>query len=154
MFGRKYQHIAGFFKKIKNFLSQAHHVFYKSYIQPNIDFYNIVWGSSCESSKMKMIRLQKRACPVILYYNVEDPNEAIQSLKSLSVYYRLFLIKEVFMFKVYNGLTPSYISENFTLRNEMNVSANLRSSASGCFIPPLPKKECFTHNMCYSGCSI
>ena len=34
------------------------------------------------------------------------------------------------MFKFYNGLTPSYISENFTLRNEMNMSVNLRVSKS------------------------
>ena len=33
--------------KIKKFLSQAHRVqFYKSYIQRQIDFCNIVWGSS------------------------------------------------------------------------------------------------------------
>ena len=135
--------------KIKNFLSQAHRVqFYKSYIQPHIDFCNIVWGNSCESSKMKIFRLQKRACRVILDYNVEDSDEI------LSVYDRLFLRKAKFMFKVYNGLTPSYISENFTLRNEMNMSVNLRSSASGCFIPPLPKKECFKHSMRYSGCLI
>ena len=89
---------------------------------------------------MKIFRLQKRACPVILDYNEEDSNEAMQSLKSI--------------FKVYNGLSPSYISENFTLRNEMNMSVNLRSSASGCFIPPLPKKECFKHSMRYSGCLI
>ena len=47
------------------------------------------------------------------------------------------------MFKVYNGLTPSYISENFTLRNEMNMSVNMRLSASGCFIPQLPKEQYF-----------
>ena len=35
--------------KIKSFLSQAHRVqFYKSYIQPHIDYCNIVWGNSCE----------------------------------------------------------------------------------------------------------
>ena len=37
---------------------------------------------------------------------------------------------------------------------EMNMSVNLRSSASGCFVPPLPKKECFKHSMRYSGCLI
>ena len=58
------------------------------------------------------------------------------------------------MFKVYNGLTPSYISENFTFMNEMNMSVNLRSSSSGCFIPPLPRRKCFKHSMRYSGCLI
>ena len=78
--------------KIKNFLSQTHRVqFYNSYIQPHIDFCNSVWGNSCESSKMKIFRLQKCACGVILDYNVEDSKEEIQSLKILSVYDRLFL---------------------------------------------------------------
>ena len=55
--------------KIKSFLSQA---------RPHIDYCNIVWGNSCESSKMKIFRLQKRACRVILDYNVEDSYEAMQ----------------------------------------------------------------------------
>ena len=81
-----------FLSKIKNYLSQAHRVqFYKSFIQPHIDFCNIVWGNSCQSSKMKIFRLQKRDCRVILGYNVEDSNEALQSLKILSVYDHVFL---------------------------------------------------------------
>ena len=127
--------------KIKHFLSQAHRVqFYKTYIQPHIDFCNIVWGNSCESNKMKFFRLQKRACRVILDYKVENTYEALSSLKILSVYDRLFLRKAKFMFKVYNGFTLTYISENFTLRNEMDMSLHSRSSATGCFVPPLPKK--------------
>ena len=59
---------------------------------------------------MKIFRLQKCACWVILDYNVEDSNEAIQSLKILSVYDCLFLRKAILMFKVYNGITPSYIA--------------------------------------------
>ena len=54
------------------------------------------------------------------------------------------------MYKVYHGLTPHYISENFVLRNEMDMSVHLRSTAAGRFVPPLPKKEC----MRYSGCLI
>ena len=52
------------------------------------------------------------------------------------------------MWKVYNGLTPCYMSENFTLRNEMDMLVNLRSSALGCFIPPLPpQKKCVTQDV-------
>ena len=82
---------------------------------------------------MKIFRLQKRACRIILNYHVEDSYAALSSLKILSVYDRLFLRKAKFMFKVYHELTPKYISENFTRRNEM-------STATGCFVPPLPKK--------------
>ena len=45
-----------------HFLSQEHCVqFYKSYIQPHIDFCNIVWANSCESNKRIIFKLQKRA---------------------------------------------------------------------------------------------
>ena len=80
--------------KIKKFLSQAHRVqFYKSYIQPHIDFCNIVWGSSSESNKLKIFKLQKRACRIILDYNVDNINEAMKTLKIMSVYDRLYLRK-------------------------------------------------------------
>ena len=58
------------------------------------------------------------------------------------------------MFKVYHDLTPTYISENYVQRNEMEMSIQLRSSAAGCFVPPRPKRECFKQSMRYSGCLI
>ena len=140
--------------KIKKFLSQAHRVqFYKSYIQPHIDFCNIVWASSSESNKLKIFKLQKRACKVILDYNVDNSTDAMKSLKIMSIYDRLYLRKAKFMFKVYNNIVPAYISENFTLRNNENTNIQLRSSA-GCFIPPKPRTECFKHSMRYSGCLV
>ena len=84
--------------KIKKFLTKDHRVqFYKSYIQPHIDFCNIVWGSSSESNKLKIFKLQKRACKVILYFNVNDINEAMKSLKIMSIYERLYLRKAKFI---------------------------------------------------------
>ena len=103
---------------------------------------------------MKIFKLQKRACRVILDYNVEDSNEAMQSLKILSVYDRFFLRKAKFMFKVYHNLTLTYISENYVQRNEMGMSIQLRSATAGCFVPPRPKRECFKQSMRYSGCLI
>ena len=37
---------------------------------------------------------------------------------------------------------------------QMEMSIQLRSSASGCFVPPRPKRECFKQSMRYSGCLI
>ena len=142
--------------KIKKFLSQAHRVqFYKSYIQPHIDFCNIVWGSSSETNKLKIFKLQKRACKVILDYNVDDIHEAMKTLKIMSVYDRLYLRKAKFMFKVANNMTPTYISENFTSRNHVtNTTMLLRSSTAGCFVPLKPRTEYFKHSLRYSGCLV
>ena len=66
--------------KIKKFLSQAHRVqFYKSYIQPHINVCNIVWGSSSETNKLGIFKLQKGACKVMLDYNVNDIHEAMKT---------------------------------------------------------------------------
>ena len=142
--------------KIKKFLSQCHRVqFYKSYIQPHIDFCNIVWGSSSETNKLKIFKLQKRACRVILDYNVDDIHEAMKSLKIMSVYDRLYLRKAKFMYKVANNKTPTYITENFTPRNNaINTTILLRSSTAGCFVPPKPRTEYFKHSLRYSGCLV
>ena len=140
--------------KIKKCLNQTHRVqFYKSYIQPHIDFCNIVWGNSSETNKLKILRLQKRACRVILDYNINDINEAMKTLKIMSVYDRFYLRKAKFMFKVYNNLIPQYISDHFTLRNNvLDTNVSLRSSTAGCFVPPKPRTEYFKNSLRYSGC--
>ena len=58
------------------------------------------------------------------------------------------------MFKVYHNLTPTYRSESFNLRSNLNTSVNLRSMTTGCFVPPKPQTECFKQSMRYSGCLI
>ena len=77
-----------------------------------------------------------------------DSLEAFRSLNFLSVYNSLFLRKN----KIYVQGIPQYIFVNFVLRNEMDMSVNLRSTATGCFVPPLPKKGCFKQSIRYSGC--
>ena len=155
MYSAYTQHKNKLDKKIKKYLSQEHRIqFYKSYIQPHIDFCSIVWGSSSESNKCKIFKLQKRACKVILDYSVDNSSEAMQSLKIMSIYDRLYLRKAKFMFKIFNNTAPVYISENFTLRNNVNTSINLRSSAAACSIPPKPRTEYYKHSLRYSGCLV
>ena len=84
---------------------------------------------------MKIFKLQKRACRVILDYNVEDSNEAMQSLK---IY---LYMTTCFFEKQYHNLTPTYISEIFVHRNKMNMSNNLRSATPGCFSHHIQKRN-------------
>ena len=46
--------------------------------------------SSSETNKLKIFKLQKRACRVILGYNVDNIHEGMKSLKIMSVYDRLY----------------------------------------------------------------
>ena len=77
---------------IKRFLSSDHRVqFYKSYtsIQPHLDFCNIDWRSSSDANKQKIFKLPKRACKIILDFNVDDVDEAMNTLKIMSIYDRV-----------------------------------------------------------------
>ena len=51
---------------------------------------------------IQITKLQKRACKVILTYNVDNSTEATQSLKIMSIYDRLYLRKAKFVFKILN----------------------------------------------------
>ncbi len=114
--------------RIKDFLSIEHRVqFYKTYIQPHIDYCNIIWGNAKQTNLNRLFRLQKRACKIILDYNVDDINQCFKQLKIMTVYERVYFRKSKFMFKVANSLTPSYISELFTIRQADDTMPLLRS---------------------------
>ena len=68
-----------------------------------------------------------------------------------SLYMIAYFLEKQSLLKVYHDLTPTYISENYVQRNEMEMSIQLRSTAAGCFVPPRPKREYFKQSMRYSG---
>ena len=67
-----YHLISGFFQKSRNFYPK--HILCNSINRISYLFLTsailCAWCNSCETSKMKIFRLQKRACRVILDYNV------------------------------------------------------------------------------------
>lgn len=122
---------------IKEFLSTEHRtIFYKTYIQPHIDYCNIVWGGTTQLNLNRIFRLQKRACKIIMDYNVENISECMQKLKILNVFERLYLRKAKFMYNIANSVTPEYINEMFHQRTAQENLPLLRSSVSQNFIPP------------------
>ena len=138
--------------RIKQYLSVEHRTqFYKTYIQPHIDYCNLVWGGTSQLNLNRLFRLQKRACKIILDYNVENILESMKELKILTIYERLFLRKSKFMFKVYKSETPLYINEMFNLRAVNENLPVLRSSVSSNFTTPRPNREIFKQSITYSG---
>ena len=135
--------------RIKDFLNTEHRVqFYKSFIQPHLDYCNIVWGATTQSNLLRLFRLQKRACKIFLDYNVDNIFESMKDLKIMTIYERIFFRKAKFMYKVSNSITPSYINDMF-IRRTTNLA--LRSSTSINYIPPKPNKEIFKRSISYSG---
>ena len=90
--------------------------FYKTYIQPHIDYCNLVWSGTSQNNLERIFRLQKRAVKVILDYNVDNIFQSMEDLKILTVFERLFLRKSKFMFKADRLETPQYINEMFNQR--------------------------------------
>ena len=138
--------------RIKDYLNKEHRVqYYKSFIQPHIDYCNIVWGTTAQSNLLRLFRLQKRACKIILDYNVDNIVESMKDLKIMTIYERIYFRKAKFMYKVSNSMTPSYISDMFNRRSASPSGLVLRSSTTNNYIPPKPNKEIFKRSISYSG---
>lgn len=142
--------------KIKYYLSLEHRlIFYKSYIQPHLDYANIVWGNTTKNNLMQIEKLQKRACRVILDFNVSDVYQSLNDLKIMTISERVFFRKAKFMFKISKELTPEYIYEMFTRRQHTSdgggESLMLRSMAAQNFILPKPHKELYKGSLAFSG---
>ena len=138
--------------RIKEYLNiEQRTQFYKTYIQPHIDYCNLVWGGTSQINLERIFRLQKRACKIILDYNIVNIYQSMEDLKILTVFERLFLRKSKFMFKVDRSETPPYINDMFNQRIFDENMPLLRSAISSNFIPPRPKKEIFKQSLIYSG---
>ena len=113
---------------MKEYLSTDQRVqFYKSYVQPHIDYCSAIWGGTSQRNLDRIYRLQKRACKIILDYQYENIATSMEELKILNIYERIFLKKAKFMFKISQSLTPEYINEMFHTRPLNNILQSLRS---------------------------
>lgn len=142
--------------KIKNYLSLNHRItYYRSYIQPHLDYANIVWGGTTKTNLMQIERLQKRACRIILDYNVNNVYQSLNDLRIMTISERVFFRKAKFMFKVSKGITPDYINSMFSKRSQVNHTGNesysLRSIAAENFLLPKPNSELYRNSLAFSG---
>ena len=100
---------------------------------------------------MKIYRLQKRACKIILNYDIYDMAESMNKIKIFIIYQRYFLRKAKFMFKVSIQEAPLYIQGMFEptiLSNEYRI---LRFSSNNNFVTQRPNKELFKDSLSDSG---
>ena len=126
--------------------------FYKSFIQPHVDYCNIVWASVSKSNLNRIERLQKRACKIILDYDCENGIQAMADLHIMTVHERILLRKAKFMYKVSKGIAPQYITDLFEHRNtEDETFPVLRSTTSDNFLLPKPRIQLFKNSLSYSG---
>lgn len=138
-------------RKIKSYIPLQYRViFYKSYIQPYLDYCNIIWGNTSNSNITTLIRLQKRACHLIQDQYVENFQDAMNNIKVLTIHERIFLRKAKLMYKVSRKSIPVYLSNIFHQR-DADGTPNLRSIRRKNYIIPRPKKELFKKSFQYTG---
>jgi hypothetical protein len=136
--------------KIKTFTSRNHQIiFYKAYIQPHLDFCNVIWGGTGKTNLDKLFLLQKRAFKIILGPEYTSFPEALEKINALSIHQRILIQKAKFMYKVHQNLLPTYILEMFEYRKPSNTA--LRSISNTDFQIPRPRIELFKETMSYSG---
>ena len=87
--------------------SRAPHSILKSIIHPIFIYVILFWVATLKHISRKFLgyRKEHHHHRVILDYNVEDSSQAMDTLKILSIYDRLYLKKAKFMYKVYQRIT-------------------------------------------------
>ena len=136
--------------RIKSYIPLDYRIiYYKAYIQPHLDYCNVIWGNSKKANLNNLTILQKRACRIILGDQYSTFKEAMKQINILSIHGRIFLQKAKFMFRVSRKTNPSYINNMFLSSGFSNI--NLRSSNALNFVTPKPNIELFKESMSYSG---
>ena len=137
---------------MKDYLSTEHRVqFYKTYIQPHIDYCSTIWGGTSQYNLNRIYRLLIRAVKIIVNYQYDNIANSMDELKILNIYERIFLRKAKFMFKVSKSILPSYVNEMFSFRPFNETLQSLRSTGALDFYTPRPQKEIFKQSLIYSG---
>ena len=139
--------------RIKVFIPINYRImFYKAYVQPHLDYCSIIWGSTKQSNIQVLVRLQRRACRIILGEQYTTLNEALDKINSLNIKHRISLQKAKFMYRVSQNAVPSYIQTMFNYN--IRRPDHLRSSNKTDFLIPKPNTELFKGSMSYSGVKV
>jgi len=136
--------------RIKMFIPlSARILFYKAYIQPHLDFCNVIWGGTNNTNLHKLYVLQKRLCKTIFGKNYTSVPNSMEAMSCLSIHERIIVNKAKFMYKVSKESIPCYVVNMF--ENDQRVYTNLRSASSLNYAIPRPKMELFKQSISYSG---
>lgn len=119
-----------FFSRVSQFLSVATNItVYKTIIQPHFDYCASILNFLDNNSIAILQKLQNRGMRIILKCNRFTPIKSMLNvLEWLSVKQRLKYFTLVFVFKILNGLCPSYfcnyIVYNYQIHNHLTRSNN------------------------------
>ena len=94
-----------------------------------------------------LLRLQRRACRIILDEQYTTLNEALNQIYSLNIKHRILLQNAKFMYRVSQNAVPSYIHTMFNTMLRVQIIYVLQING---FLIPKPNTELFKGSMSYS----
>ena len=112
----------GILKKVKPVLNRLNLIdIYRSLIEPYFTYCCIVWDSIGETQTKSLQKLQNRAARIITgaSYLIRS-NDVLDQLGWLNLAEQRQYQKAIMMFKIINGLTPSYLSDMFTRTSSLS----------------------------------
>lgn len=138
-------------RELRNILSLPQLVsLYNALITPYFDYCSTVWGNCGTVLSNKLQKLQNRAAPIITTSRYEiRSTEILSTLNWCNLQTRRIQQKCTLMYKIINGISPSYLNEMFVPVNETH-NHNLRNSEVNVKIP-LPRSEYLKRSLAYSG---
>ncbi len=106
-------------KRIHKYLPhQTRLTFYKTFIQPHIDYCSTIWGQSPHISRIHI--LQKISLRLIMNVpNLTHSAPFFKECQVMSIQDRVKFRTVKMVYKTLNSLTPTYMKEFFTYQSEM-----------------------------------
>ena len=133
--------------KLRHYVSKdTLRMLYFAFVQPNIDYALIVWGST-KPSALKPIQTNiKKTIRKMLFKKSNHPTEPLfQKLNNLN-FEKLKLLKiGIFMWKVLNDKVPQTLKNHFSIRERNYGHSNAK------FHLPLANKNLFKQDIVYQG---
>ncbi len=122
-------------RRIRKYLChQTRITFYKSYIQPHIDYCNTVWGQSPHVNRIHI--LQKMVLRLIMNVpNLTHSAPLFHQCAVMPIQNRVKCRTVTTVYKSLNGLTPDYMKNMFEKVSNITTRSTRLSTTNSLYIP-------------------
>ena len=127
--------------------------FYKTFIQPKIDYGISIWGCTTKENLNRVQRLQNRACRIIL----NDFNKGtvrginlVKSLKLQNIEERRDYFLTKFTFDSIHGLAPQHLCNRITMRVDIHGYQTRSACNMDVHLPEI-KRAIYQNSLLYHG---
>ena len=138
-------------KKVKPLLKMESLIhIYRSLIEPYFTYCCIVWDSIGDTQVAKLQKLQNRAARIITGASyLKRSSDVLRELEWMNLEDMRQRQKAILMFKILNGLAPTYLSEMFTYNTSLH-NYRLRSSKMNLELPK-SRTNYYKNSFAYTG---